>query len=87
MAVPVMGLTPIAMMFLERGGMLKKFPSLTLPTTILVTGFALVFSNPMCCALFPQQAAIKISDLEPELQDKVRKLVPAASVLYFNKGL
>jgi len=82
-----MGLTPIVMSFLEKGGVLKKFPFLTLPTTILVTGFALVFSTPMCCALFPQQAAIQISDLEPELQEKVRKLVPAASVLYYNKGL
>ncbi len=87
MAVPSMGLTPVVMSFLEKGGVLTKFPFLTLPTTILITGFALCFSTPMCCALFPQKAAIKVENLEPELQEKVKKIAPHVKELYYNKGL
>jgi hypothetical protein len=31
----------------------------------------LVVSTPLCCAIFPQQAEIKIENLEPELRAKV----------------
>mmetsp|Transcript_29188 Transcript_29188/g.66154 ORF Transcript_29188/g.66154 Transcript_29188/m.66154 type:complete len:323 (-) Transcript_29188:87-1055(-) len=87
MAVPSMGLTPVVMAFLEKRGLLSRFPFLTAPVTILVTGFALTFSTPLCCAIFPQQAEIKLESLEPELQAKVKELMPSVKSFYYNKGL
>lgn len=34
----------------------------------MICGVCLVFSTPLCCALFPQKAAIHVKDLEPALQ-------------------
>ena len=50
-------------------------------------GVMLVFSTPLCCAIFPQQARMPIDQLEPELQARIARLLPHAQHVYFNKGL
>eukprot|EP00285_Hemiselmis_virescens_P008847 CAMPEP_0173391456 /NCGR_PEP_ID=MMETSP1356-20130122/18394_1 /TAXON_ID=77927 ORGANISM="Hemiselmis virescens, Strain PCC157" /NCGR_SAMPLE_ID=MMETSP1356 /ASSEMBLY_ACC=CAM_ASM_000847 /LENGTH=323 /DNA_ID=CAMNT_0014349089 /DNA_START=32 /DNA_END=1003 /DNA_ORIENTATION=- len=88
MALPSMGLTPLVMAALDARGIIARMPWINLPATLAVTGISLVVSTPACCAIFPQTAAISLSSLEPELKEKVEKLVrPAPSHLYYNKGL
>ena len=50
-------------------------------------GVMLVFSTPLCCAIFPQHARMAIDQLEPELQARIAGLLPHAQHVYFNKGL
>jgi sideroflexin-1/3 len=71
MAAPAMFIPPVIMNRLERTAMFIKNPWLKAPATVLLTGLCLTFSTPLCCALFPQKAAIALNDLEPDLQ-KVR---------------
>jgi hypothetical protein len=52
-----------------------------------MTGLCLSFSTPLCCALFPQEAAIQLADLEPELQEKAKQMNPVPKEFYYNKGL
>lgn len=68
MAVPGMFIPPLVMSRLERTAAYVKNPWLKAPTMVLLTGFCLTFSTPLCCALFPQKAAISIDQLEPALQ-------------------
>lgn len=53
---------------LEKTATFVKHPVLRAPATVLLTGLCLTFSTPLCCALFPQKAAISLKSLEPELQ-------------------
>jgi len=87
MAAPAMILTPLAMSFAEKTATFIKNPWLKAPATVLLTGMALTFSTPMCCALFPQRAAIEAKDLEPALQQRLAKEHPSVSTFYYNKGL
>lgn len=87
MALPSMGFTPVVMAAIDKRGLLSAAPFLTMPVTVLVTGFTLCFSTPLACAIFPQQASISVSQLEPELQAKVKELCPTEKELYYNKGL
>ncbi len=52
-----------------------------------MTGLCLSFSTPLCCALFPQDAAITLDQVEPELQAKAHAMKPVPQVFYYNKGL
>ncbi|CAG7720662.1 unnamed protein product [Allacma fusca] len=87
MAVPSMVLPPILMDRLEKRGTLARYPFLGAPLQVLLCGFCLTFATPMCCALFPQKSSIAVSRLEPELQERIRKLPSPPDVVYYNKGL
>ncbi|MES1914586.1 MAG: hypothetical protein MHM6MM_006639 [Cercozoa sp. M6MM] len=88
MALPGMFFTPLIMSRLE-----KRFPVMkrVVPgavATMLVTGFFLTFSTPLCCALFPQRAAISFAQMETPLQEKARAAGFSESTsFFFNKGL
>lgn len=93
MAVPGMVIPPLVMNRLEKGALLRKTPALAAPITVLLTGFCLSFSTPLCCALFPQKSSLAVDALEPELQETVRQRsfaqhsgAPITHVFY-NKGL
>ena len=87
MAVPGMFLPPVAMMSLEKTSTFVKNPWLKAPTTVVLTGICLTFSTPLCCAVFPQRASIEFKELEPALQESLKKKFPGHSVFYYNKGL
>lgn len=87
MAAPAMFIPPMIMSRLERTAFLKARPFLGAPIMVGLTGLCLSLSTPLCCAVFPQEASIKLSDIEPELQEKARKMSPVPEVFYFNKGL
>lgn len=84
MASPGMVLPPLVMNNLDKRGILKKYPAVSLPLQTAMCGTLLVFATPMCCAIFPQKSSLPVFKLEPELQTKVKDL---NSLCYFNKGL
>jgi len=87
MAVPSMVLPPIVMSRLEKTKLFQRNRWLAAPATVVLTGLCLAFSTPLCCALFPQEASLPVSSLEPALQEKAKKHYPDMSNVYFNKGL
>lgn len=87
MAIPGMFIPPACMMMLEKTKLYIKNPWLKAPTTVLLTGMALTFSTPICCAFFPQTAAIKATDLEAGLRANLEAKYPGRSTFYYNKGL
>ena len=54
---------------------------------MLITGLMLTFSTPLCCALFPQNAAIPLARVEPELRAKLTSKFPGQPTFFYNKGL
>nr|CAD7401727.1 unnamed protein product [Timema cristinae] len=98
MAMPGMGmyqtlyhhhpmLTPIVMNWLEQKKFLVRYRWAAAPIQVGLVGLCLTFATPMCCALFSQKAAIPVSSLEPELQERINKLPSPPEVVYYNKGL
>eukprot|EP00597_Dinobryon_sp_UTEXLB2267_P001956 CAMPEP_0170073650 /NCGR_PEP_ID=MMETSP0019_2-20121128/11031_1 /TAXON_ID=98059 /ORGANISM="Dinobryon sp., Strain UTEXLB2267" /LENGTH=322 /DNA_ID=CAMNT_0010283319 /DNA_START=62 /DNA_END=1030 /DNA_ORIENTATION=- len=87
MAAPAMFIPPVVMSILEKTATFVKRPWLKAPATVLLTGVCLTFSTPLCCALFPQKAAIKVDELEPNLQEIVKAKFPGQKTFYYNKGL
>ncbi|KAJ8365298.1 hypothetical protein SKAU_G00141290 [Synaphobranchus kaupii] len=87
MAVPAMAIPPVIMNALEKKAFMKRFPVLNAPVQVGLVGFCLVFATPLCCALFPQKSSMKVSSLEPELQESIRKSSPHTTTVFFNKGL
>lgn len=69
---------------LERRGVLRKYPAISLPLQTALCGTLLVFATPMCCAIFPQKSSLRMINTEPELQTRVQDL---QSLCFFNKGL
>jgi tricarboxylate carrier len=87
MAVPGMLLPPFIMDHLEKKGVLKKYPWINLPFQVAICGLFLIFTTPLCCALFPQNTPVAISSLEPEIQEVVAKMKNPPKTGYYNKGL
>ncbi|XP_026080059.1 sideroflexin-1-like [Carassius auratus] len=87
MAVPAMAIPPVIMNALEKKAFMKRFPVLNAPVQVGLVGLCLVFATPLCCALFPQKSSMKVSSLEPELQENIRQSNPNITTVYFNKGL
>jgi len=87
MATPYMVLTPLLVNSLDRRHWFRSRPWLSGPVQVLTCGFILLFSTPLCCALFPQRSAIAVEELEPEVREKLRKLPNAPTHVYYNKGL
>ncbi|KAF1608661.1 UNVERIFIED_CONTAM: Sideroflexin-1, partial [Eudyptes robustus] len=88
MAVPYMVLTPLAVNSLEkRWAWFRARPFLSGPFQTAMCGVILMLSTPLCCAIFPQKAQIKVGDLEPEVRDQIRALPNPPEVVYYNKGL
>ncbi|KAI6225249.1 Sidoreflexin [Aphelenchoides fujianensis] len=78
MATPYMVLTPLMVNALEkRAAWFRRRPWLSGPVQIAMCGFILLFSTPLCCALFPQRSAVKVEELEPEVRDHIRRLPDA----------
>lgn len=87
MAVPGMFIPPVIMSNLDRTATFIKNPWLKAPVTVLLTGFCLTFSTPLCCAIFPQKSTIEFQELEPSLQQEVGAKYPGVTKFYYNKGL
>ncbi|XP_072559668.1 sideroflexin-1 [Paramormyrops kingsleyae] len=87
MAMPAMAIPPIIMNVLERKAFMKRYPVLNAPVQVGLVGLCLVFATPLCCALFPQKSSMKVSSLEPDLQESIRNSSPHTLTVYFNKGL
>lgn len=87
MAAPGMFIPAVVMGRLEKSATFVKNPWMKAPTTVFMTGLCLTFSTPLACALFPQNASIKLSALEPALQQKAKAKFPGVSTFYYNKGL
>ncbi|KAI6230401.1 Sidoreflexin [Aphelenchoides fujianensis] len=87
MATPYMVLTPVVINALEKKAWFRARPWISGPLQTLMCGFMLLFTTPLCCALFPQRSAIRVDDLEPDVRDRIHKLHDAPTVVYYNKGL
>lgn len=72
------------MNYLEKRGVLRKYPGISLPIQTALCGTLLIGATPMCCAIFPQKSSLPILETEPEVHTKVNNL---SSLCYFNKGL
>ena len=90
MATPGMLGIPVLMNSLERRGLLAKYPRLLAPAPLqtLLCGLCLLFTTPLCCALFEQEAPIRIKSLETDVRDRlVARGFSDTEMLYYNKGL
>jgi len=87
MAAPGFVLPPFFMNYLEKRGFLARYPRSSAPIQILLCGLCYIFATPMCCALFSQRASIAVTSLEPELQERIKKLPNPPEKVYYNKGL
>lgn len=89
--VPLMILPPWIMMALtsphSRVGILARRPHLHLYAQIGVILVLLRFALPMCIAVFPQEAHLSASALEPELREWRNSRGEPVSRVTFNKGL
>ena len=82
-----MVLIPLIMNKLDARGVLKKYPKANAPIQVFLVGLILTFATPLCCAIFEQKASISVSDVEADIQRKVKSLANPPEVLYYNKGL
>ncbi|CAK9298763.1 unnamed protein product [Gordionus sp. m RMFG-2023] len=85
MCVPGMILPPILINSLEKRGFFLKYPRSVAPIQIALCGIFLIFTTPLCCAMFPQKMHISVARLEPNLRKKLEEA--NVKTVYFNKGL
>jgi len=86
MATPTMVVPPLVVNALSKPGkFLHKNPAMTNPLTVALIGLALVAATPAACAIWPQQDATHVSNLEPHLQQRLAE--QGISTVFFNKGL
>ncbi len=79
---------PIIMNTLEQKPFMRHRPWLNSPLQILLCGFFLTFTTPMCCALFPQKSSLPVAKLDEKLREKLlRDGMKETDRVYFNKGL
>merc|ERR1712062_526514 len=64
MAAPSMMCIPFFMNYLEKRGVLAKYPRISAPLQVGICGIILTFATPMCCAIFEQRASIAVSSCE-----------------------
>jgi len=87
MAIPAMVIPPLIMNKIAHRKLLTKRPYLNAPVQVFLVGFCLLFTTPLCCALFPQQSSINVSKLEDTAQQQVKKFDATIDCVYYNKGL
>uniref|UniRef100_A0AC35TH67 Sidoreflexin n=1 Tax=Rhabditophanes sp. KR3021 TaxID=114890 RepID=A0AC35TH67_9BILA len=54
---------------------------------ITLAGLCVCAATPISCAIFPQMTAISVDNLEPSIQDKIKKLPNPPVTVFYNKGL
>lgn len=59
------------MEWVEKKGVIRRYPWLPAPMQLLLCGVFLTFATPMCCALFPQTYPISLEKLESDIQVNV----------------
>ncbi|KAL3107472.1 hypothetical protein niasHT_014189 [Heterodera trifolii] len=92
MVTPGMVCTPILINRLDQKQWFRARPWLSPLIQAAVCGFLLTFTIPLGCAVFPQFSPMKVAQLEPELQKKIRqkfvaRKLPVPELVYYNKGL
>ncbi|WKY14347.1 hypothetical protein Q1695_000137 [Nippostrongylus brasiliensis] len=87
MATPTFAFIPVIVNALDKKPYFKARPHLYGPLQTVLCGIILSVSTPLGCAMFPQTTPIKLSKLEPELQEKIKALPHPPSIVYCNKGL
>ena len=75
------------MMAVERTPILRKFPKLSLPLNAFFCFTSFVFGLPLAIALFPQEGAMHVTALEPELQQLKTTDGAPVTHLFYHKGL
>ena len=98
-SLPCLTIPPVLMGWLENTSLLKKHPSLATPInfgmkfvcrifTIIVTiGVLLLTALPVAVAVFPQEAQVPVSKLEPQFQKMKDRTGKPLEFVYFNRGL
>lgn len=85
--MPVLLLPHAIMKGLERLRMVPKHPRLKLGLELSVITGSLAFALPIAMSLFPQRAAFKAEDLEPQFHNLKDSRGRPVTTLYCNKGL
>ncbi|KAJ3121807.1 hypothetical protein HK098_003348 [Nowakowskiella sp. JEL0407] len=84
-AFPAVFLPGIVMSQLEKMTWIKRNPSAGIALNLLTITASLMAALPCAVAIFPQEATLKVSSLEPKLAKQLKE--KGEDVVYFNRGL